>query len=94
MRYRHWHLQTQTRGSRLGSLYYSITNLTRDLPAALACNVIKVTVRPVVCVYYPFVVVFVVYYDTKRCACQWARCNTTMYGVFYKARSVWCVMWA
>jgi hypothetical protein len=54
MRYRHWHLQTQTvtsgtqtRGSRLGSLYYSITNLTRDLPADLACDVDVVEGAPV-----------------------------------------------
>jgi hypothetical protein len=29
----------KTRGSRLGSLYYSSTNLTMDLPAPLACDI-------------------------------------------------------
>ena len=41
----------KTRGSRLGSLYYSITNLTLDLPAALACDIdVVVEGAPVVVV--------------------------------------------
>jgi len=31
--------KSNTRGSRLGSLYYSSTSLTMDLPAALACDI-------------------------------------------------------
>jgi len=38
----------KTRGSRLGSLYYSSANLTMELPAALACDInVVVEVAPV-----------------------------------------------
>jgi len=79
-----------SRGSRLGSLYYSITNLTRDLPAALACDVIEGH-GPSRCVFL---------LPVRCCFC----CLLLQYLTQSGARAsgpgereserVWCVMWA